>query len=215
MIRATPRVRITRMRRILGTITATLAIVAISGVLLSPPKDIPLGDGVDQAYTSEPQEPPTMTLQEAVEVTSAVLQVPEGEVTRDGRSVRGMPVRTAMATSTVLASREAPGILKDPTGDNTDLYAFTTPDAPNSLTGPACVSGQDTTGERKVSGSPSCLGRGCAFYAQESNTGEQSEFFGHRINPPVSIPLGDGVDEATSSAGRGKTVELTDFIVNA
>ena len=89
------------MRRIVGTITATLAIVAIAGVLLSPPKNIPLGDGVDQA-------------------------------------------------------------------DN-----------------------------------------------QESNTGEQSEFFVHRINPPVSIPLGDGVDQATSADGRGKTVELTDFIVDA
>jgi hypothetical protein len=30
--------------------------------------------------------------------------------------------------------REAPGILKDPTADNTDLYAFTAPDAPGSLT---------------------------------------------------------------------------------
>jgi hypothetical protein len=130
VIRPAHRVRITRMRRILGTITATLAIVAISGVLLGTPKNIPLGDGVDQAYTSEPQEPPTMTLQQALELTSAVLQVPEGEVTRDGRSVSGTPVRTAMA--------------------------------------------------------------------QESNTGEQSEFFVHRINPPLHIPLGDGVDQATS-----------------
>src|SRR6188472_133534 len=30
--------------------------------------------------------------------------------------------------------REAPGILKDPTADNTDVYAFTAPDAPHSLT---------------------------------------------------------------------------------
>ena len=30
--------------------------------------------------------------------------------------------------------REAPGILGDPTADNTDLYAFTAPDAPGSLT---------------------------------------------------------------------------------
>jgi hypothetical protein len=119
------------MRRILGTITATLAIVAISGMWLSSPEHIPLGDGVDQAYTSEPQEPPTMTLQEALELTSAVLQVPEGEVTRDRRPVRGVRVRTAMA--------------------------------------------------------------------QESNTGEQSEFFVHRMNPPVNIPLGDGVDQAASA----------------
>jgi hypothetical protein len=40
------------MRRILGTITATLAIVAISGMWLSPPENIPLGDGVDQATSS-------------------------------------------------------------------------------------------------------------------------------------------------------------------
>jgi Domain of unknown function (DUF4331) len=30
--------------------------------------------------------------------------------------------------------REAPGILKDPTADNTDVWAFTAPDAPDSLT---------------------------------------------------------------------------------
>src|SRR5215210_5887532 len=30
--------------------------------------------------------------------------------------------------------REAPSILGDPTADNTDLYAFTAPDAPGSLT---------------------------------------------------------------------------------
>src|SRR5215510_7766234 len=30
--------------------------------------------------------------------------------------------------------REAPGILKDPTADNTDVYAFTAPDAPGSVT---------------------------------------------------------------------------------
>jgi len=30
--------------------------------------------------------------------------------------------------------REAPGILKDPTADNTDVYAFTAPDAPDKLT---------------------------------------------------------------------------------
>ena len=30
--------------------------------------------------------------------------------------------------------REAPGILKDPTADNTDVYAFTAPDAPGAVT---------------------------------------------------------------------------------
>jgi len=30
--------------------------------------------------------------------------------------------------------REAPGISKDPVADSTDLYAFTSPDHPNSVT---------------------------------------------------------------------------------
>ena len=30
--------------------------------------------------------------------------------------------------------REAPGIAKDPTADNTDLYAFVSPDKPNTVT---------------------------------------------------------------------------------
>ena len=37
------------MRKIIGAIGATLAIAAITGALLSPSKNIPLGDGVDQA----------------------------------------------------------------------------------------------------------------------------------------------------------------------
>jgi hypothetical protein len=42
----------------------------------------------------------------------------------------------ALAVSSGAGSshREAPGILGDPTADNTDLYAFTAPDAPGSLT---------------------------------------------------------------------------------
>jgi Domain of unknown function (DUF4331) len=42
----------------------------------------------------------------------------------------------ALAVPTVFSSshREAPNILKDPTADNTDVYAFTAPDAPDSLT---------------------------------------------------------------------------------
>jgi hypothetical protein len=41
-----------------------------------------------------------------------------------------------LAVSGVFGSshREAPGILKDPTADNTDVYAFTAPDAPGKLT---------------------------------------------------------------------------------
>ena len=41
-----------------------------------------------------------------------------------------------LATTGVLGSshREAPRIMLDPAADNTDLYAFTAPDAPNMLT---------------------------------------------------------------------------------
>ena len=42
----------------------------------------------------------------------------------------------ALATTGVLGSshREAPRIMLDPSADNTDLYAFTAPDAPGKLT---------------------------------------------------------------------------------
>jgi hypothetical protein len=42
----------------------------------------------------------------------------------------------SLAVTSVIGSshREAPSILADPTADNTDLYAFTAPDAPGSLT---------------------------------------------------------------------------------
>jgi uncharacterized protein DUF4331 len=45
-------------------------------------------------------------------------------------------VAGSMAASGVFGSshREAPSILKDPTADNTDVYAYTAPDAPGSLT---------------------------------------------------------------------------------
>ena len=45
-------------------------------------------------------------------------------------------VAGSFAVSGVFGSshREAPNILKDPTADNTDVYAFTAPDAPGSLT---------------------------------------------------------------------------------
>ena len=45
-------------------------------------------------------------------------------------------VAGSLAVSGVFGSshREAPNILKDPTADNTDVYAFTAPDAPGSLT---------------------------------------------------------------------------------
>ena len=40
----------------------------------------------------------------------------------------------AVASGSGSSHREAPSILGDPTADNTDLYAFTAPDAPGSLT---------------------------------------------------------------------------------
>ena len=45
-------------------------------------------------------------------------------------------VAGSLAVSGVFGSshREAPNILKDPTADNTDVYAYTAPDAPGSLT---------------------------------------------------------------------------------
>ena len=40
----------------------------------------------------------------------------------------------AVTSGSGSSHREAPSILGDPTADNTDLYAFTAPDAPGSLT---------------------------------------------------------------------------------
>jgi Domain of unknown function (DUF4331) len=45
-----------------------------------------------------------------------------------------LAVAVAVPLSIGSSHREAPGILKDPTADNTDVWAFTAPDAPNSLT---------------------------------------------------------------------------------
>jgi hypothetical protein len=55
--------------------------------------------------------------------------------------VLGVAIMAALAAAALVASavfssshREAPGILADPTADNTDVYAFTAKDAPGSLT---------------------------------------------------------------------------------
>jgi Domain of unknown function (DUF4331) len=45
-----------------------------------------------------------------------------------------LAVAVAVPLSIGSSHREAPNILKDPTADNTDVYAFTAPDAPGSLT---------------------------------------------------------------------------------
>jgi hypothetical protein len=56
-------------------------------------------------------------------------------------SVLGAAAAAALAAGSLAATgvlgsshREAPKILADPTADNTDVYAFTAPDAPHSLT---------------------------------------------------------------------------------
>ncbi len=56
--------------------------------------------------------------------------------------MRKLLIALAALTAAVVATalsfgsshREAPGILKDPTADNTDVWAYTAPDAPDSLT---------------------------------------------------------------------------------
>src|SRR3712207_5595029 len=45
-----------------------------------------------------------------------------------------LAVAVAVPLSIGSSHREAPKILKDPTADNTDVYAFTAADAPGSLT---------------------------------------------------------------------------------
>src|SRR5919206_1838306 len=40
----------------------------------------------------------------------------------------------AVSGGSASSHREAPGTMKDPTADNTDVYAFTAPDAPGDLT---------------------------------------------------------------------------------
>ena len=42
--------------------------------------------------------------------------------------------RLSPSSSTASSHREAPLISEDPTADNTDLYAFRSPDKPNTLT---------------------------------------------------------------------------------
>jgi Domain of unknown function (DUF4331) len=53
-----------------------------------------------------------------------------------GAAIMAALIAAAMVAVSVLGSshREAPGILSDPTADNTDVYAFTAKDAPGSLT---------------------------------------------------------------------------------
>ena len=64
---------------------------------------------------------------------------PQGVLHAPLSSVRPLLAALAAAALTVSlgfgsSHREAPGILADPTADNTDVYAFTAKDAPNSLT---------------------------------------------------------------------------------
>jgi hypothetical protein len=72
-----------------------------------------------------------------------------------------LAIAIGLATPGSLAEaklRDAPSILKDPSADNTDVWALTAPDAP--LAGLAGVSGQDASGERKESVSLQLSGEG-------------------------------------------------------
>src|SRR4029453_14682209 len=53
-----------------------------------------------------------------------------------GAAMMAALLAAALVASVVLGSshREAPRIMLDPSADNTDVYAFTAPDAPGSLT---------------------------------------------------------------------------------
>ena len=53
-----------------------------------------------------------------------------------GAAMMAALLAAALVASAVLGSshREAPRIMLDPAADNTDVYAFTAPDSPSSLT---------------------------------------------------------------------------------
>lgn len=51
-----------------------------------------------------------------------------------GAAGLGAMLALGVATASASSHREAPAITEDPTADNTDLYAFRSPDAPNTVT---------------------------------------------------------------------------------
>jgi hypothetical protein len=110
----------------------------------------------------------------------------------------------ALAVSGVLGSshREAPGILKDPTADNTDVYAFTAPDAPGDLTVVAnWIPFEDPAGGPNFYG----LDPAARYYIKVDNTGDGYEdvayrfkFRDHLRNPNTFLYAAPTVDSIHS-----------------
>src|SRR5688572_3922197 len=83
----------------------------------------------------------------------------------------------AAALSFGSSHREAPRILKDPTADNTDVWAFTAPDAPDSLTVVAnWIPFQDPAGGPNFYP----LDENARYYVKIDNTGDGYEDVAYR-----------------------------------
>src|ERR671921_2568964 len=108
----------------------------------------------------------------------------------------------AVTISPGSSHREAPRILTDPTADNTDVYAFTAPDAPGSLTVVA-----DWIPLEEPAGGPyfGKLDPKARYYVKIDNTGDGRPDvayrwkFRNRFAPPDSFldaaPTVDSVDD--------------------
>src|ERR671929_1707241 len=83
----------------------------------------------------------------------------------------------AVTMSPGSSHREAPKILADPTADNTDVYAFTAPDAPGSLTVVA-----DWIPLEEPAGGPyfGKLDPNARYYVKIDNTGDGREDVAYR-----------------------------------
>src|SRR4051812_46832291 len=99
-------------------------------------------------------------------------------------SVLGAAAAAALAAGSLAATgvlgsshREAPKILADPTADNTDVYAFTAPDAPHSLTVVA-----DWIPLEEPAGGPyfAKLDPRARYYVKIDNTGDGREDVAYR-----------------------------------
>jgi len=114
-----------------------------------------------------------------------------------------LAVAVAVPLSIGSSHREAPRILKDPTADNTDVWAFTAPDAPDSLT---VVSNWIPLAD--PAGGPNFypLDENARYYVKIDNTGDGYEdvayrwTFKTRFRNPDSFlyatPTVDSVDDA-------------------
>src|ERR671910_655305 len=116
------------------------------------------------------------------------------------RTILGAATAAALAPGS--SHREAPKILADPTADNTDVYAFTAPDAPGSLTVVA-----NWIPLEEPAGGPyfGKLDPEARYYVKIDNTGDGREDvayrwqFNHRFRNPGSFlyaaPTVDSVDD--------------------